>query len=102
MIRHLRLRIRLLQRWLRYFVIHHVLHADDPPQRCKLGIAISVFVTFTPTVGFQMALVVFLAWLLRANKVVGLPIVWITNPLTIVPVYYPCYVVGRWIQASPA
>ncbi len=101
MIRHLRLRIRLLQRWLRYFIVHHVLHADDPPHRLALGIAIGIFVTFTPTVGFQMTLVVFLAWLLRANKVVGLPIVWITNPATMVPIYYSCYWIGRWILGQP-
>ena len=56
-----------------------------------------MFVTFTPTVGFQMVLVVFLAWLLRANKAVGVPLVWITNPATIVPIFYTCYRVGRFV-----
>jgi uncharacterized protein (DUF2062 family) len=78
----------------RRFVLHSVLHADDPPSRLALGAAIGIFVTFTPTFGFQMLLVVFAAWLLRANKTVGLPIVWISNPATVVLIYYPCYVVG--------
>jgi uncharacterized protein (DUF2062 family) len=56
-----------------------------------------MFVTFTPTVGFQMMINVFLAWLLRANKAIGLPIVWISNPATIVPIYYTCYVLGRFM-----
>jgi uncharacterized protein (DUF2062 family) len=60
-----------------------------------LGAAIGVFVAFTPTVGFQMVITVFLAWLLKANKAVGLPIVWISNPATMVPIYYSCYYVGR-------
>jgi hypothetical protein len=97
MIRHLRLRFRLFRRQLQAFVIYHVLHADDPPQRLALGIAVGVFVALTPTVGFQMALAVFFAWLLGANKVVGVPIVWITNPATMIPIYYYCYVVGRFI-----
>jgi hypothetical protein len=97
MIRHLRLRLRLFRRQLQAFIIHHVLHADDPPHRLALGIAIGIFVAITPTVGFQMALAVFLAWLLGANKVVGVPIVWITNPATMIPIYYYCYVVGRFI-----
>ncbi len=93
--RHIRARYRLIERRSRKFIYHNVLHADDPPHRLALGAAIGMFVAFSPTVGFQMMIVVFLAWLLRANKVIGLPIVWISNPATIVPIYYFCYVVGR-------
>jgi uncharacterized protein len=83
--------------WTREFITHRVLHADDPPHRLALGVAIGVFVTFTPTVGFQMVIAVFLAWWLRANKAVGVPVVWISNPATFVPIYYSCYWVGRHI-----
>lgn len=92
--RHIRARWRLYARRTRQFILHNVLHADDPPHRLALGIAIGVWVTFTPTIGFQMALVVLLAWLLRANKVVGLPVVWISNPVTFVPIFWPSYWVG--------
>ena len=88
-------RIRQVLGWWQQFVMHSILHADDPPARLALGAAIGVFIAFTPTFGFQMLLVVFSAWLLRANKAVGLPIVWISNPATIAVIYYPCYVVGR-------
>jgi uncharacterized protein (DUF2062 family) len=100
MYRHLRARLRLIKRKVRRFVFHTILHADDPPHRLALGLAIGIFITFTPTVGFQMALVVFFAWLLRANKVVGLPIVWISNPATIVPIFYVCYRLGRLFLAQ--
>lgn len=83
------------------YVFHNLLHADDPPHRLALGVALAMFVTFTPTVGFQMALVFFLAWLFRANKVVGLPLVWISNPATLVPIYYGCYWVGRKLLGLP-
>lgn len=76
---------------------HNILHADDPPRRLALGAAIGAFVTFTPTLGFQMAIVVFLAWLLNANKVVGLPIVWVSNPVTFVPIFFPCYWLGAML-----
>ena len=95
MIRELRNRYRFYSWRVRRFVLRSLLHTDDPPHELALGVAIGVFVTFTPTVGFQMVLTVFLAWLLRANKAVGVPIVWITNPATIIPIYYSCYVVGR-------
>jgi len=100
--RHLRARIRLIKRRVRRFVFHTVLHADDPPHRLAMGLAIGMFITFTPTVGFQMALVVFFAWLLRANKVVGVPLVWISNPATIAPIFYLCYRLGRFVLRRDA
>ncbi|MCA9145369.1 MAG: DUF2062 domain-containing protein [Planctomycetales bacterium] len=87
-------RFRYAWRKARHFVLHSVLHTDDPPGRLALGAAIGVFFAFTPTFGIQMLLVVFAAWLLRANKAVGLPVVWISNPATMMLIYYPCYVVG--------
>lgn len=81
----------------RRFVFHNMLHADDPPHRIALGVAIGVFFTFTPFIGIQMVMVVGAAWLLRANKVVGVPLVWISNPATFVPIFYPCYLIGRTI-----
>jgi len=81
----------------RRFVVHNVLRADDPPHRLAFGVAIGLFVTFTPTIGFQSVLVVLLAWMFGANKLVGLPLVWISNPATFVPIYYPSYRLGRWV-----
>ncbi len=83
------------------FCVYKVLHADDPPHRLALGIAVGMFVTLTPLIGIQMMLSVFLAWLLRANKLVGIPLVWISNPFTIIPIYYPCYRLGCAILGEP-
>ena len=78
-------------------MLHSILKADDPPHRLALGVAIALFVTFTPTIGFQSVLVVALAWLFGANKLVGLPLIWISNPATFVPIYYPAYRLGKWV-----
>ncbi|MBN1437275.1 MAG: DUF2062 domain-containing protein [Sedimentisphaerales bacterium] len=79
------------------FIIYRVLHADDSPHRIALGIALGLFIAWTPTVGIQMMLVLAAATLLRANKLVGVPLVWISNPLTIVPIYFFNYCLGRYI-----
>ena len=71
----------------RRFLIVKVLHANDTPHRIALGIAIGVFIGLTPTVGLQMIIALALATALRANKVVCIPMVWITNPVTLVPIY---------------
>ena len=86
---------------LRRFLVHDILHADDPPHRLALGIALGVFVSFLPIMGCQMLVVICLAWVLRANKAVGVPIVWLTNPMTAVPVFYGCYWLGTQILGVP-
>lgn len=83
------------------FCVYKILHADDPPHRLALGIAIGMFVTFMPLIGFQMMLSVFLAWMLGGNKLVGVPLVWLSNPLTIIPIYYPCYWLGCKLLGVP-
>lgn len=88
-------RYRYQWRRVRRFVIHNVLHADDPPHKLALGAAIGMFVSLTPTGGFQMALVLFFAWLFRANKVIGIPLVWISNPVTAIPILWGSYEIGR-------
>lgn len=83
------------------FCVYKVLHADDPPHRLALGIAIGMFVTLLPLIGIQMMLTVFLAWMFRANKLVGIPLVWISNPLTIIPIYFPSYWLGCKLMGIP-
>jgi len=79
------------------FLVYRILHADDTPHRLALGIALGIFVAWTPTIGLQMVLVLLLASLVRANGRVGVPLVWISNPLTMVFIYYPNYLVGRYL-----
>lgn len=59
--------------------------------------AVGLFVAFTPLLGFQMLIALSLAALIRANKTVTIPIVWITNPVTALPIYGSCWWLGRWI-----
>lgn len=90
--------------WRRWydFVVRSVLRLNDHPHRIALGLAVGVFVAFTPTIGLQMPICVALAWVLGANKVVGLPVVWISNPATFVPIYYPSYLLGCQIAKCPS
>ena len=89
--------IRRTARQIERFVIYRVLHVDDTPHRLALGIALGIFIAWTPTIGFQMVLVLLLAPILRANGRVGIPLVWISNPLTLALIYYPNYLLGRYM-----
>jgi len=72
---------------------------EDTPRSIALGTAIGAFIGLTPTVGLQMILVVFLAVvarrLFRFNRMAALVTVYISNPITVVPIYYVDYLVGR-------
>lgn len=72
---------------LREFVVHRILHLDDTPERIALGVALGFFVAWTPTIGLQMIIYVLLATVFNANKLSGIGPVWLTNPLTAVPIY---------------
>ena len=58
-----------------------------------------MLVAFTPTAGVQMVIAGFLSWLLRANKATSVAVVWISNPITMVPMYWFSYRIGCAILA---
>ena len=86
----------------RKFIYKRILHADDTPHRIAFGVAIAVFIGFTPTMGLQTVIALGLAALLGANKAVTLPFVWITNPFTFGPIYWGCWRFGTALTNSPS
>lgn len=79
----------------------HLLHLDDSAHRIALGAAVGMFVAMTPTIGFQMLLVLLLLWFIPGNRLAGLPMVWITNPATMVPIYYFNFRLGVLLLGEP-
>jgi uncharacterized protein (DUF2062 family) len=63
---------------------------------CSSGIAVGIFCAFIP-IPFQMLLAAIGAILFRSNILVAVPMVWISNPLTIAPIFYFCYWVGTGV-----
>ncbi len=95
-----RLKLHAIQ--LRRFFMLKVLHADDSPHRLAMGVAIGLFIAFTPTFGIQLLLFFPLCWLLRGNSVVGFPALFATNMFTIIPVYMVQYWIGaRMLGTDP-
>ena len=60
---------------------------------CSLAVALGMFCAFMP-VPFQMLIAAFFSILLRANILVAVPMVWFSNPITMGPMFYVCYLVG--------
>jgi hypothetical protein len=59
------------------------------------GLALGMFVAFTPTIGFQMLLVAILILFYPGNLPVALATCWLTNPATALPIYYVEYLLGE-------
>lgn len=72
-----------------------LLRLKDSPDQIAKGVALGIFIGMTPTFGFQMAIAVFFAFLLRENKLAAALGVWITNPLTAPFIYALEYESGR-------
>ena len=67
----------------------------------SMAFAIGLFVAWIPTPG-QMAIAAIAAFYLRANLPVSVALVWITNPLTMPPMFYFSYLVGLWALNEPS
>lgn len=80
---------------LRNLVVNRILGLEDSPQRIARGVFLGFVVGMTPTIGLQIVLYLGLATLLRANKVAGVPITFIANPLSALPLYGFCWWVGN-------
>lgn len=64
------------------------------------GVALGLFCALLP-VPLQMLVAGGLAIWLRVNLPIAVVLVWITNPLTIGPVWYVSYRVGAWLLDLP-
>ena len=61
---------------------------------------IGLFMAFVP-MPFQMIPAAALAIYFRTNLPISIGLVWVSNPITIPPIFYFCYKVGAWILATP-
>jgi len=96
---------RMWRRWgimrgIKLLVLRFV-RLQGTPHEISKGVALGIFIGMTPTFGFQMAIAVFFAWILKESKVAAALGVWITNPLTAPFIYALEYETGRALLQMP-
>jgi uncharacterized protein (DUF2062 family) len=81
----------------RQFIIFRIIHIDDSPHRIALGVSLGLFTAFLPFLGLHTITALLLAFISRANKAVAVLCSWVSNPFTVIPIFIPCYLLGRTI-----
>ena len=86
-------------KWLTPFVNDsNLFHLNR--QSVSMAFAVGIFCAFLPVPG-QMAIAAVLALLVRCNLPLAVILIWISNPVTIAPMFYMTYSFGRWLLGSP-
>lgn len=93
-------RIRMIHLWRRF--LRSLLIINDTPERVARGVAIGTFITYQPLVGIQMGLGAVIALVTRSNIAATIPAAWITNPITIIPIYLFLHWLGNLFVRGPA
>ena len=77
----------------------HLFHLNE--RSVPGAFAVGLFCAWIP-VPFQMFIAAPVAILARVNVPLAVALVWITNPVTITPMYYFAYLVGVWFTGDTA
>jgi hypothetical protein len=64
------------------------------------AMALGLFCAFIP-LPIQMFIAALGAIWFRVNILIAVPVVWITNPFTITPMFYSAYLLGAWLLDTP-
>ena len=91
--RNLFMRLRPVLRW--------IIKLRGSPKAIAGGLGLGTFIAFTPTMGVQLILAVVVATFLNLNRPAAMIPVWITNPITVAPIYTFNYWLGCRIWDGP-
>ena len=65
------------------------------------AMAVGLFAAFIP-IPMQMLLAAALAVSVRGNMPIAVSLVWLTNPITMPPVFFCTYQLGAWLMNRPS
>jgi uncharacterized protein (DUF2062 family) len=79
-------------------IVARLLTINDTPRAIALGTSIGLFLALTPTVGIQVLLALVICTIVRANRLAAVALVFVSNPVTMLPIYWVDYVLGCWVS----
>ncbi|GAB6281267.1 MAG: hypothetical protein STSR0008_00060 [Ignavibacterium sp.] len=78
--------------------IFDLIKFENNPFNISLSIAIGIFVGLTIPMGFQTFFIIPLIILFRANFILAYSATYISNPITVLPIYYSALKIGEFIM----
>jgi len=76
-------------------MIRMLMGSSDNPATIARGFAVGIFVAFSPLLGLHTFLAIFLAFLVRGNRLASLLASWVCNPFSMIPILYLDFKVGE-------
>lgn len=77
--------------------IFNLIKIGNDPFKISLSIAIGIFVGLTIPLGFQTFFIIPFIILFRANFIIAYTATYISNPITVLPIYYSALKIGEFI-----
>ncbi len=90
------------EKGIKRFFLEDLLHSDDPAWKKAFSVALGVLVGLSPFWGFQTVIVLFLAWVLRLNKLIAFAFSNVSIPPLIPFIIYASIQLGASLVGSPA
>lgn len=81
-----------LTHWLRAMVL-----SGATAKEVAGGLAIGTFIAFTPTLGLHTWIALPIAAIFKKNKIATIIGVYVTNPLTVIPIFYSNLRIGEFL-----
>ena len=88
---------KLKKKGFKRFLMEDFLHSEDSTEKKALSIALGVFIGFSPIWGFHTVSVIFLAILLKLNKVIAFAFSNVSLPPFIPFILYFSLKLGSWV-----
>src|SRR5512138_1883203 len=87
------------EKWKKTFKT--ILSLDSHPGHISAGLAVGVFIGFTPFYGTHFLMALAAAFIFRLNKVACVTGTWANNPFTLIPATVLSYKLGRILLGLP-
>ncbi len=79
------------------YVLHRLRRLPDPPHKIARGVAVGIFVCFTPFFGFHFVLAIILTFVMQGNILAALLATFFGNPLTFPIIATVSIELGSWM-----
>lgn len=93
---------RKYKKLLYEYVITPFSSSRKPPWHDARGTVVGLWVGFAFPVGTQCVLMLLLRTIFRYNIIIAFAVSWVSNPFTMVPMYYGYYCLGSLVLGQPA